>query len=78
LEELVIVANGWTVYMESVIEVAAARASRGVGLKSVRIVGYSQPVRTDVLELEKHVLHVECDPAVSGANNEGDGNDEEG
>jgi hypothetical protein len=78
LEELVIVANGWTVYMESVIEVAAARASRGVGLKSVRIVGYSQPAQADVLELEKHVLHVECDLAVSGANNEGDGNDEEG
>jgi hypothetical protein len=78
LEELVIVANEWTVYMESVIEVAAARASRGAGLKSVRIVDYRQPVRTDVLELEEHVLHVKYDPPVSRANNEGNGNDEGG
>ena len=62
LEELVIAPDRRAFDMESVIEVAAARASRGLKLKSVRIAAQNQPARTDVLELEKHVLNVECSP----------------
>ena len=64
LEELIIVPDGGTLDMESVTEVAAARASRGAKLKTIRIVGQDQPARADVLELEKHVFHVECGPDV--------------
>jgi hypothetical protein len=60
LDELVI--DGGTLDVRSAIGVAAARASRGVRLKSVRIVNWNQPARSDVLELEKHVLHVEYGP----------------
>jgi hypothetical protein len=63
LEELVIVLRGRTFDMKSVIGVAAARASKGAKLKTVRIVGRDRPARTDVLELEKHVFHVGCGPA---------------
>jgi hypothetical protein len=45
LEELIIVLNGGTLDMKSVIGVAAARASRGAKLKSVRIIGRDQPTR---------------------------------
>jgi hypothetical protein len=60
LDELVI--NGGTLDVRSVIGVAEARASRGAKLKHIRIVGRDESARTDVLELEKHVLHVECGP----------------
>jgi hypothetical protein len=66
LEELVIMlewGNDDTVDMRSIIEVVAARASGGAKLKSIRIVGdIDKLVRTDVLELKKHVTHVEFDP----------------
>jgi hypothetical protein len=62
LEELITVVNEWTGCMKGLIEVVAARASRGLKLKFVRIIGQTRPVRTDVLELEKHVLNVECGP----------------
>jgi hypothetical protein len=64
LEELVIVLDKGTLDMESVIEVVAARASRGAKLESVRFVGKYHPAQTDVLELEKHVVDVECGPRV--------------
>ena len=50
--------------MRSVIGAAAARASRGAKLKSVKIVGQDKLARIDVLELKKHVLDVECGPEV--------------
>jgi hypothetical protein len=37
----------------------------------------TQPARTDVLELEKHVLDVECGPEVDGTNDDCDDIDEE-
>jgi hypothetical protein len=67
LEELVIMLE-WgndddIVDMRSIIEVVAARASGGAKLKSIRIVGdIDKPAWTDVLELKKHVTHVEFDP----------------
>ena len=61
LDELAI--DGGTLDVRSVIEVAAARASGGTKLKSVRIVGnWDKFGQTDVLELKEHVLDVECGP----------------
>jgi hypothetical protein len=60
LEELVVTPNEGTLDMGSVIEALAARASRGAKLKTVRINVWNRPMRTDVLELKKHVLHVDC------------------
>jgi hypothetical protein len=77
LEELVIVLDNGTLDMKSVIGVVAARASRGAKLKSVRITGEDQPAPTDVLELEKHVSHVECGPEADGTDDYGVYSDEE-
>jgi hypothetical protein len=68
LEELVILLREWETFdMKSVIGVAAARALGGTKLKSVRIVGdWDKFGQTDVLELEQHVLRVECGPDVDG------------
>jgi hypothetical protein len=77
LEELVIVSDKGTLDMKSLIKVAAARASRGAKLKTVRIIGRDQPAQTDVEELEKHVLGVACGPEVYGVYNEGDNIDKE-
>jgi hypothetical protein len=71
LEELVIVLGGETLDVKNVIGVVAARAARGAKVTSVRIPGH-KPVGTDILELRKHVLHVECSPEVDGANNDSD------
>jgi len=61
LEELVFVLRLWNegeeFDVQAVIEMAAARASRGVKLGTVRDHAELDPV--DVLELRKHVLHVE-------------------
>jgi hypothetical protein len=76
LEELVITLVRRTIDVRSVIEVVAARASRGVKLKSVKIVGQRTFARIDVLELKKHVLCVECGPEVDGADDNGDDIDE--
>ena len=45
--------------VESMVSMTAARASRGAKLKSVRITSCLKSVPTMVLELRKHVLHVE-------------------
>ena len=63
LEELVIM-HGVVLDIKIVVAMAAARASRGAKLKSVKIgpwpeTSYSQP---GVLELKKHVLRVEYGP----------------
>ena len=74
LEEFVIVPDEGTLNMKSLIEMAAARALRGAKLKTIKIVGRDQPARTDVLELEKHVLDVEsAGPEVDGAYDDSDG-----
>jgi hypothetical protein len=79
LEELVIVLDSdWgTLEMKGIIGVAAARASSGARLKSIRIIGWDQPARTDMLELEKHVLDVKWDPEVDETDNDSDDSDEE-
>ena len=63
LEELVIV-HGVVFDLKDVVATAAARASRGAKLKSVKIDSCHKAVysQSDVLELKKHVLHVECGP----------------
>jgi len=71
LEELVLVRRPWgnfdddgeeAFYMRAVIEMAAARASRGVKLGTVKDQAKLDPV--DVLELKKHVSYVEYGPEV--------------
>ena len=62
-------------YIMDVIGMAAARASAGPKLKSVKIVkrrGLVYP-QTDVVELKKHAVHVEC----YGASDDGDSGDED-
>jgi hypothetical protein len=77
LEELVI-EHMEMVDIKNIIRMAAARASRGAKLKSVRIVSQGGFVQIDVLELKKHVLHVECAPGVDGVNDDtGDDNSDE-
>ena len=63
--------------MKDVVEMAAARASRGVKLKSVRIVGDDKVAETEAfaLELKEYVLRVEFGSDVGGI---GDDSDEEG
>ena len=73
LEELVIVLGSRTLDVRSVIGAAAARASRGAKLKSVKIVGQDKLARIDVLELKKHVLDVECGPEVDETDGDGGG-----
>ena len=69
--------DGIPIDMKSVIGVVAARASKGAKLKSIRIIG-CKSVRTEVLELKKHVLHVEYDPEVDEAKDDGGDIDEDG
>ena len=75
LEELHIELMGETLDLKDVIGMAAARASKGAKFKSVRIV-QSRYTRTDVLELKKYVLHVDCGPEFDGT--DGDGDDVDG
>jgi hypothetical protein len=63
LGELVIMLEQEKFDMGSIIGVVAARASSGMKLRSIRIIGdIDKPVRTHVLELRKHVLRVEYHP----------------
>jgi len=78
LEKLVLVLRvyGETLDVERLTGMAAARALRGLKLMAVRIL--TREVAFDVLELEKHVLHVECGPEVAvvdGDSDDGDGED---
>jgi len=59
LEELVI-EDEKAVDIKRVIGMAEVRVSRGAKLKLVKIAGRDKFGRIDVLELEKHVSHVEC------------------
>lgn len=61
LEELILYnCDGFGV--DSMAELAAARASRGAPLKLLKIAGIGEPARTEVIELLKHVLRVEITP----------------
>jgi len=68
LEELVIEYRG-TTDIENITETAAVREGRGARLKLVRIVSL---VEVDVLELKKHVLHVEWRPGAGGVDSDSD------
>jgi len=61
LEELIIGDEG-KLDIKIVVGMAAARESRGAGLKSIRIVNLQGPAyaQLDVSELAKHVPHLEC------------------
>lgn len=63
---LVIVLSGMAFDMEIVTDVVAARALRGAKPRSIGIVDKDKPAGTDVLELQKYVLHVECGPDACG------------
>ena len=64
LEELVLVLHPHDMmsHLMSVVEMAAARASRGKKLRTFRIVGGRDTANVDVLELRKHVWNVEYSP----------------
>jgi len=79
LEELVIEHKG-VVDIKDVIGMAAARASGGAKLRSLRVVSccgtVSRRLNVLELELEKHVLDVEYRREVDGAGNDGGDSDE--
>jgi len=80
LEEIVLVPRTDTegINIESVTKIAAARASRGTKLRTVRIVGGKDKLDPgDVLELRKHVLNVEYDPVVDVVDSDSDDSDED-
>ena len=59
LEELVFVLHReWISYITVIIEMVAARASRGEKLGTLRIVGERDTANVDVSELKKHVWNV--------------------
>jgi len=76
LEVLVLCIDRGIFNTSNVIRMAAARESRGAKLKSIRIVCQREFSQADVLELKKHVLHVECGPEVDVASDENGGSDE--
>jgi hypothetical protein len=80
LEELVLVfrIDGETLGIKNIIDMAAARASRGAKLRTVGIVsGRDELDPVDVLELGKHVWGVEHDPRVDVVNEHSDTSAEE-
>jgi len=79
LEELVLdpLAGGEEFDIQGVIGMAAARASRGAKLKSVKILSQDKYVQRKALELGEYVLHTECGPDVDVASDDSDGSDEE-
>ena len=66
LEELVLVLHPhkWISHIAIVIEMAAARASGGEKLGTLRIVGERDTANVDVSELRKHVWNVEYCPKI--------------
>ena len=77
LEEIVVVLDSDTeeIDVESTTEIAAARASRGAKLRTLKIVGKLN--LGDVLELKKHVSNVECDLVVDVIESDSDDSDED-
>ena len=78
LEELVLILrqNRETLNIQSVTSMAAARASRGAKLGSVRIVTHDKSMQIDALELREHVSHVECGPGAGVTDYSDDGDEE--
>jgi len=78
LEELVLVlgTGGEEFYIEGLIEMAAARASRGAKLSTVRIVVQGELDPRSVLELRKYVSHVEHGPDVGDTSDDSDDSDD--
>lgn len=63
--------------IKHIVGTAAARASRGAKLKSVRIVGQDEIGRSDTSGLKKHGLCGEYGPEADGANDSDDDGDVE-
>ena len=72
LEELVLVPclGGEELDISRVARMAAARASRGAKLRSIRIVSHDGALKTKALKLKKHVLRVKCGPDVGEASDD--------
>jgi hypothetical protein len=70
LEELILVLrlSEETLDIKNVKEMAAARASRGAKLKSIKISSHDKSMQIDALDLREHALHVECGPEVNVVN----------
>ena len=79
LEELILIygVRGETPDIEGFRGMAAARASRGTKLNSIRILTHLGVEQFDTSELEEHVSHVECGPEVTVSDDNGYSSDEE-
>jgi len=79
LEVLILIrcVHGRTLDIESFTGMAAARALRGAKLNSIRILTRGRANQFDTSELEKHILHVECGPDVTMADDDNNSSDEE-
>ena len=74
LKELVIQYQG--TFDENIIGIPAAREPRGASFKLIRVIGQVRSAEVDVLELKKHVLHVECGPGIDSTDNDSDDSNE--
>ena len=78
LEEMVLIPRAGTeIDIKSVTKIAAARASGGARLKTIKIGGEDKFNPWDVLELRKYVSNVEWDPVVDVVDSDGDDSDED-
>ena len=78
LEELILDTrvDGEKFDIQRVVAMAAGRVSKGMGLKSIRIVSRDKFVQTCALKLKEYVLHVECSPRVALASDDIDSGDD--
>ena len=63
--------------IQSVITLAAEKAARGTGLKSVKIVSWDKVVQASASKLQEYVPRVECSPRVALESDDVDSGDEE-
>jgi len=80
LEELVLIFRSYEdrdFNIERVISMAAARASKGSKLKSLRIMNWEEPTPFEAWGLRRNVSHVECSPEVDVVDDDSDSSDEE-
>ena len=80
LEEIILVSrtDAEDIDIKSMTKIAAARASRGAKLRTIRIAGGKDKLDLgDVLELRKHVSNVECGPVVDVVDSDSDDSDED-
>ena len=76
LEELILVPHNLRPNIWGVVKMARVRASRGVKLRTIRIVcGRNKFNPGAELELRKHVLHVEYGPEADAATDNSDEED---